>query len=205
MSRIQEALGNRFGEHRVMHVPVEEGQIPLLALDLELRSPTTILVTNGLSDYKMPVPEKYAGREYNELYFCLPNYWEWENLEDPKFNWVFHWIQRMAKFVQENETWFGPGHTMPAGKEMKPLSPTMQQNHFMLMEPMLCEQELASITIDGREIHFLAIVPIFKEELDYKQNKGTFKLLQKFSQTNNSELLDDFRTSVVRSKWRFRR
>jgi len=32
-----------------------------------LKSPVTVIVTNGLSDYKMPVPEKWEGREYNEL------------------------------------------------------------------------------------------------------------------------------------------
>ena len=78
MSDLKHALQDRFGDHRVSEIPVKEGEIPLLIMDLELKTPVTVIMTNGLSDYKMPVPEKLEGEEYNELYFCLPSYWEWE-------------------------------------------------------------------------------------------------------------------------------
>ena len=55
---MKDQLIKRFGEHRVSEVKVEEGEMPLLLLDLELKSPVTVLVTNGLSNIKMPVPEK---------------------------------------------------------------------------------------------------------------------------------------------------
>ena len=86
---VKAELEKRFGAHRVMDVPREEGQFPLLMLDLELDSPVSVLMTNGLSDYEMPVPEKWKGREFNELFFCLPSYWEWEDMSNPRTNWVF--------------------------------------------------------------------------------------------------------------------
>ena len=110
---MKEALENRFGAHRVHELETAEGDIPLLMLDLELKTPVTVLLTNGLSDYKMPVPEKMEGFEYNELFFCLPSYWEWEDMDNPGTNWIFHWIQRLAKYVQEKETLLGHGHKMP--------------------------------------------------------------------------------------------
>ena len=125
---MKDQLIKRFGEHRVSEVKVEEGEMPLLLLDLELKSPVTVLVTNGLSNIKMPVPEKETGKEYNELFFCLPSYWNWSDLENPKMNWVFLWIQRLAKHVQEKNTWFGHGHTMPCGAEMKSLSVMLNCN-----------------------------------------------------------------------------
>ena len=199
---MKQALINRFGEHRVLDAPFFEG-VPLLVLDLELKSPVTVIVTNGLSDYKMPVPEKWEGREYNELYFCLPSYWEWEDLNNPNTNWVFEWIQRLCKYVVENETWFGHGHTMPCGKEMKPLSNTMKQNHFFLSDPMLLVDEMAPVVVDGKTINFLAIIPIFKDEMDYKQGKGTYKLLKKLTDKCINEKLDDFRESVLKSRFKF--
>ncbi len=202
MTTVYNALTQRFGEHRVSSIPVAENEIPLIALDLESRSPITVICTNGLSDYKMPVPEKLAGKEYNELCFCLPNYWEWEELENPAMNWIFPWIQKLAKHVVEKETWFGHGHTIPSGKDLAPLSPTMKQNNLILLDPMLLENELAPIHVQDKEINFLTIVPIFSDEMDFKQAKGTFKLLQRLSNKGVNEILDDFRTTSMRSKWR---
>ncbi|MDX2359438.1 MAG: suppressor of fused domain protein [Crocinitomicaceae bacterium] len=205
MSELKESLISRLGEHRVLEAPTQEGEIPLLILDLELKSPVTVIVTNGLSDYRMPVPEKLVGKEHNELYFCLPNYWEWEDAANPNMNWVFPWIQRLAKFVVEKETWFGHGHTMPCGKEELALSNSMQQNHFLLSDPILLEQELAPIDLEDKTIHFLGIIPVFKDEFQYKQSRGTFKLLTKFMNKGVTEKLDDFRYSVNINKWRLKR
>lgn len=199
---MKDKLIERFGEHRVLEVPVNEGEIPLLILDLELKSPVNVLVTNGLRNYEMPVPEKMKGREFNELYFCLPSYWEWEDRQNPNTNWVFPWIQRLAKYVVENKTWFGHGHTMPCGKEMQSLSDTMKQNHFFLSDPMILKDELAPIEVDGKMVHFLGIIPIFEDEMDYKQGKGTFKFLQKLANAGITEKLDDFRSTSLKSKWR---
>lgn len=197
-------LITRFGEHRVSQIPVADGDMPLLALDLEARSPVTVIMTNGLSNYRMPVPEKLAGREYNELYFCLPSYWEWEDLENPRMNWIFPWIQRLAAYVQRQQSWFGHGHTMPCGKEMAALSETMLQNHFFLSDPILLQEELSPVELPDKTVHFLSIIPIFSDEMDYKQGQGTLKLFQKLQQHGITEMLDDYRRTVLKSKWRFR-
>jgi hypothetical protein len=202
---VKEELAKRFGAHRVQDVPTAEGEMPLIMLDLELKSPVSVLMTNGLSDYKMPVPEKMEGREYNELFFCLPSYWEWEDMDNSRTNWVFHWIQRLSKYVLENETWFGHGHTMPCGSNMESLSETMTQNHLFLSDPILLEMELAPVTVDGREINFLGIIPIFSDEMDYKQGKGTFKLMQKLRGKMVTEQLDDYRATVLKRNWKLRR
>lgn len=202
MSNFKEELINRFGGHRVLEIAVKENEIPLIALDIESRSQVTVISTNGLSDYKMPVPEKLAGREYNELCFCLPSYWEWENLENPNMNWVFAWIQKLAKHVIEKETWFGPGHTIPSGKDLPPYSETMLQTHLILSDPILLENELQPVLVDGKNIHFLTIIPIFSEEMDFKQVKGSFKFFQKLKSKGVDDLLDDYRITMTKGKWR---
>ncbi len=204
MSELKDTLKARFGEHRVSELLVKEGETPLLIISLELRTPVTIVMTNGLSNYRMPVPEKLEGEDYNELYFCLPSYWEWEDTSNPEMNWVFDWIQRLAKHVIEKKTWFGHGHTMPCGSELKTLSNTMKQNHFFLTNPILLENELEKVQLGDKSIHFLAIVPIFIKEFEFKQSRGTFKFIRKLVNKGVSEKLDDFRDSVTKSKWRFK-
>lgn len=202
---MKEELIQRFGEHRVIDIPTIEGEIPLLLLDLELKSPVMVLMTNGLSDYKMPVPEKMQERTYNEIYFCLPSYWEWQDLENPQTNWVFKWIQTLAKFVVEKETWFGHGHTIPCGKIPESLSSTMLQKYFFFSDPMLLSGELTPVKVGEKEVHFLSIIPIFKDEMDYKQSRGTFKFGTKLINKGVSEKLDDYRGSVLRNKWKLKR
>ena len=199
---LHQALAARFGEHRVQALPTVEGEIPLLLLDLELASPVTVLMTNGLSNYNMPVPERLMNRNFHEIYFCLPSYWEWEDTENPQMNWVFPWIKRLAKYVVDKQSWFGPGHTMPCGVAQERLSATMQQNHFFLTDPIYLDEELTPLKVGEKKVYFLGIIPIFEDEMDYKSGKGTFKLLQKLSNAGVTEKLDDYRGTVLRSKWR---
>jgi hypothetical protein len=200
---LQIALGERFGVHRVASVTDIHVEFPLLWLDLEQKSPLKVLMTNGLSDVTMPVHQKHLERANIELYFCLPSYWNVGDLTDPNANWVFTWIGRLARYVIEKNTWFGHGHTMPCGKNMLPLSETMRQNHFFLSDPMLLKWELSPLTLGEKKVHFLAIIPIFPDEMDYKQGKGTYKFQQKLIAHGVTEKLDDYRATILRSKWRY--
>lgn len=202
---MKEALIQRFGSDRVQTVPVGENECPLLLVDIDARTPVKVLMTNGLSNYTMPVSEKELGFEHNELFFCLPSYWELDERDNPRMNWVFEWIQRLTAYVQENNTWFGHGHTMPCGKEMRALSDTMKQNHFLLMRPLFLEDELCAMKLEGKTVYFLAIVPVFESELNYKMGKGTKKFLEKFIRAGNTEKLDDFRVPTKLSRLHFQR
>ena len=168
---------------------------------VKLKNGSSILISVGLSEFKMPVHEKHIGKEYAELYFYLPSYWSIDDLENPRFSWVFYWIERLKNYVIKNNTWFGHGHTMPCGKEMNPLSESMLQNHFILSEPIDLSSELAPISEGEKSIHFLAIIPIFADEMDYKQGKGTFKLMEKFKQYSITEKLDDYRKTILKTRW----
>lgn len=206
MSELLSELENRFGKEAIQEIsPKNLDDFPLLIISSPIRSGITIVMTNGLSNYKMPVPEKFAERAYNELYFCLPSYWDMN--ENSTSSWTYNWIQKLAKHAVNKNTWFGPGHTIPNGNPPQALSNTMKQNHFILLEPLLLNEVLKPISISENEhaktIYFLGIVPIFNDELDYKMGKGTYKFLQKFTAPGTSELLDDYRGSCLKSKWRF--
>jgi hypothetical protein len=201
MNILEQTLIERFGENNVKtHLSTSENDFPLLEIKIEMRSEIIVLMTNGLSDYAMPVPEKYKERNHAELYFCLPSYWD---LTTENGKWVIEWIQKLAKHCIEKETWYGIGHTFPNGNPAMPLSNTMKQKYLMLNAPYFLEKELSPIQTEDKEIHFLGIIPIFEDEMDYKMGKGTYKLLQKIEGKGVSELLDDYRMSCLKSKWRF--
>lgn len=198
MNEFEQAITGKFGAENVRRIDTA-GNIPLLAVEITKRSRFTILMTNGLSSYTMPVPEKYKERSHAELYFCLPDYWD---LESRNGKWVLEWINKMAKHVVDKHTWFGPGHTFPNGNPAEPLSDTMKQRYLMLYEPIFLHKELQPLSTSMYDVHFLAIMPIFEDEMDYKMGKGTFKLVQKMEGKGITELLDDFRMTALKSKWR---
>lgn len=197
-----EALKHRFGENRVRVLTETTEGLGLILLNLELQSPVKVLMTNGLRFYDQPVPDTGKNAQRVELFFCLPSYWEEEDLDNPNFNWIYDWIQRIPAFVKEKNTWIGHGHTFSIGEERKQLSPNMKQDHLLIAKPLLLEDHLMPIECSEGEVQPLAIIPIFSDEWDYKQGKGTLKLLRKLQSKGVDETLDDFRTTVLKSKWR---
>ena len=160
-------------------------------------------MTTGLSDFEMKVHEKHAGEEWKELYILIPSYWDLADEADVNMNWVFDWLTKLKNYVITNETWLGHGHTLPTGKEMQQISPNMRQNHFMLSDPIELAEELAPIQVGDKSIGFLALIPIFADEMDYKQGKGTAKLFAKFALQNITEKLDNYRSTVLKTRWNF--
>ena len=202
--KLYNALVNRFGEHRVEVISnPRHPEQSLIRLYLELAVPVTVILTNGLSDYSMPVSEKWKGREFNELCFCLPSYWELDDTTNPNFYWVYDWLFRFETFVREKETWFGPGHTIPAGNPIQPISGLLKQEYFLFGDPMLLRDELAPIQLDNKPVHFLVTVPIFGDEFDYKIGKGTHKFFKRYLNRKNTEVIDDFRPSILKSRMIF--
>jgi hypothetical protein len=198
------ALEERFGKHRVRTIsnPLHPEQ-SLIFLYLELQVPVTILMTNGLSGYTMPVLNTWKGREHTELFFCLPTYWDLEEYKDPNFSWTYEWLFKLERFVREKETWFGPGHTIPCGNPPVQISGTMKQEYFIFLDPIFTSDVMTPIEVNGKTVHFLSIVPLFGDELDYKMGKGTDKIIRKFTQRKVDERLDNYRYSVLRSRMRF--
>ena len=203
MGDLHNKLIERFGQEAIQIVTSPFSSHDYLLID-DKKNSVSILCSYGLSNYFMTVPDKLKGRERNELYFALPSYWEINSLENERFNWVFYWLDKLTDYVIEKKSWFGPGHTIPCGSPFKAISSTMKSNHFLLSDPILFEEELVPIQTEKGIVYFLGVIPIFEDEMDYKQGKGTFKLMTKLKNQGITEKLDDFRSTSLKSKWRLR-
>lgn len=201
---LKAALEQRFGAHRLQEIqnPLHPEQT-LYQLYLELNVPITVIMTSSLSNYEMPVSEKWKGREFNELFVCLPSYWDLNDLQNINSNWVYEWLFKLERFVLEKQSWFGPGHTIPCGNPPVTISHLLKQEYFIFLDPIFLESEMKPMTVAGKNIHFLAIVPIFGDELDYKMGKGTQKFIRKFIQRKNDERIEEYRKSILSSRMIF--
>ena len=161
-----------------------------------------ILMTSGLNEYGMPSQVSTKSLVHKELYFLLPEYWVVADIEKEQFQWLFQTLRKLKKHVIEKKTWFADGHTMLANEEGKQLSDQMKQTYLMLSDPVFLEKELAPMFVDSRDVSFLSVVPIFRNEFQHKQAFGTDKLISLFETYQVTERLDEYRTNLVKSRWR---
>lgn len=78
----------------------------------------------------------------------------------------------------------------------------MKQEYFIFGDPMFVKEPLAPLELTDKTVHFLSIIPIFGDELDYKIGKGTYKFFKRFVGRKNTEVLDDYRSSILKSRVR---
>ncbi len=159
-----------------------------------------ILFTKGLSDRNQ---SESTGVEsevhpFIELYFYMPTYWD---LSDTLKSWPIDWLERIASVPQKNNTWFGPGDTLPTGKghASSVINSEFQQSFFILNEPVAAVDVLKNI--GNSEVKFLSIIPIFKSEFEFKNSHSAYRLFQKMSKENFSEELDQYRPVIAKKKF----
>lgn len=201
MNSFEHALKIRFRNQQITSIPFEDELFFLI--DLTKEKGVKVLMTSSFHTYQMPVPEKLQGYEHGQLYFCVPEYWDLTNIETPEVRWLFDWLIRISNYTKTKNTWLGDGHTYNCTKHGKQLAPTMRQDHLFISNPNYLYEELKPVELENKTIHFWALIPLFGDEMDYKQGKGTVKLKKKFLIKGVTEKLDEFRQSCLKNRWLF--
>lgn len=150
-----------------------------------------LVFTRGSSNTPQRVNEEHQDLAQIELYFCLPEYF---NLETEA--WPIKWLEKIAAIPQKNSTWLGIGDSIPAGNPPEALSEQFACNHFIIREPKWMSQFLKQPS----GIKFLAVFPIFQEELDFKLRNSHTVLFKKLENKEVTEMVDIYRTSVCRKR-----
>lgn len=155
------------------------------------------LVTMGMGAHLMNVPNqlKEEQLERAELVICLPEYWKLdkEHLKDEKWYWPIRLLKELARFPGENNTWLGWGHTVSYDG---PLSYTTELCASILINPPCGNVGGNTCTLpDGEEVNFYQVIPLYRDELEYKFKNGTQKLLDKMN--DNILLVNPHRLNVL--------
>lgn len=155
------------------------------------------LVTMGMGAHLMNVPNqlKEEQLERAELVICLPEYWKLdkEHLKDEKWYWPIRLLKELARFPGENNTWLDWGHTVSYDG---PLSYTTELCASILINPPCGNVGGNTCTLpDGEEVNFYQVIPLYRDELEYKLKNGTQKLLDKMN--DNILLVNPHRLNVL--------
>ncbi len=167
--------------------------------------PFHTLVTSGMSDRPMTVPDECRELQYAELMICLPRSWKIskEAFEDEANYWPIRLLKLMARLPHEYETWLGMGHTVPNGDPAEPYADNTKFTCALVMPPLSVPEEFHTLQLDeDREIQFYTIVPLYEEETNFKLTKGLEALMTKLDKVGVNDVVDIHRENACqRKKW----
>jgi len=166
--------------------------------------PYHVLVTSGMSELAMTVPEGFEERAYAELLISLPADWPMDHAawKDERNYWPIRWLTRLARFPHEYGTWLGWDHTMPNGDPAEPFAEGTELSGVIIQPPMWYPEEFFVLEHGGRSIHFWSVIPIYSEEMDLVLDQGPEPLMERFDEADLSDTILVDRPNLVTEPWR---
>ncbi len=185
MSAIEQHIQSTFGAFdQVLH----ELDSPDIHVDICVVPPSErrnyyTLVTMGMGAHRMNVPKELA--EYNleraELAIALPPDWKLdeESLKDERWYWPIGLLKVLARLPISNDTWLGFGHTMD---KQSPFAEDTKLTAAILTGPQGVEEGgEVCILPGGEEVNFYQVLPLYREEMEYKLEHDADALLERLA------------------------
>ncbi len=181
----------------------------LVHIDVHIVPPTPqrdfyTLVTSGMSARSMTTPEGLEEFSYAEVLLCLPPDWPLrkEDFEDERNYWPIRLLKTLARMPHELDTWLAYGHSVTNGDPAEPYAEGVGFCGCMLIPPLLAPDGFSELRINEEmSIRFLAVLPLYPEELDLKLKKGSEPLMDKLEKIQASELVEVGRRNVAKKRF----
>jgi len=137
--------------------------------------PFHILVTSGMSDIPMNVPEGSEKNNFAELCILLPKSWKVDGtnyltmkdaFKDEENYWPLRWLKIIARFPHEYNTWVGYGHTIPNGPNAEPFADNTKLGCMLLLPSLSLSTDFFTLKLNAtKTIRFYCLYPLYKEEM----------------------------------------
>ena len=182
-----------------------DSPVDLLWLRPSANRPYHTLVTLGLSDRPMDIPDDVANKnaaERAELMIMLPPEWNIspDNLNSEQGYWPIAWLTMLADFARTPGNWLGTGYVFPNGDPMTEIADTPFSG-VLVLPPFVSHphEYYAFHSRDGTRLNLYALIPLYPGEIDLKSEQGLDVLLEHFDKTGiNSEVVDIHRKDSSR-------
>lgn len=202
------ALIEAISQHVIRHVgPIvtvlHEERSKFVHVDVHVVAPADdrpyyTLVTSSMSQRPMTTPPGHEAFAYGELVMKLPRWWPmsqqaWRN---ERHYWPIRLLRGLARFPHEHRTWLGWGHTIPNGPEATPFAKGTGLCCAVLehvFEPL----SLARLELPDRVVHFYSVIPIRRDEMEYKLRYGAEPLSVLLETTDVGDVIDPARPSAI--------
>ena len=167
-------------------------QVDIHILEAPTKQDFHVLYTVGMSALPMQLPDnfypEYQMLERAELIALLPAEWK---VEEPKEGeeppeslwWPLDLLQYLARFPHEYKSWLGFGHVIPNSEKYVPYDEKSTKLCGVMLSA-LHESISMFHAKDGTLLNLYALMPLYKEEIDFQQKEGSEALLQKMAGIN---------------------
>lgn len=182
--------GAAYGIHlELLHVPPTE------------HKPFHVVASVGVSDRAMSVPAPERDEEpacpHVELLMGLGP--DWPSGEDGRLleAWPLEVINVIGRFPHQQGAWLAPGHTIPNGDPPQPFVPDGPAG-VIALPPVALMPEVEWLEGDGEApIRFMALVPLYADELSFKVQNGVDALLARLDRHDVNEIYAPGRPKVA--------
>lgn len=162
------------------------------------RRPYHTLVSSGMAELPMPVPQEFEDGKFAELMICLPKEWPIDpaSFKDENFWWPIRVLKETARFPHISKTWVHRGHTV-INEDEKPYASGTKLCSVMLTEPRTISEAGHTIRLGKkRSARLWALIPLYKEELEWKLKEGFGPLESALKLFGANEILDPERAHI---------
>ena len=169
-------------------------------------SPCVRLVTSGMSDLPMAVPEELSAPRYAELMMTLPPYWKVDqaSFESEEWYWPIRLMKSLARLPHKYATWLGIGHTMPNGDPAEPYAPNTRLCGAIIVPPITAADGFGTLAInEDKVISFYSVLPIYQAEMDLKLRKGADELFDRLAAKQINDFVEIDRPGVAKKRFGF--
>ena len=199
-----DALAATFAEPVALHWVLDDGEhIDIWVVPPNARRACQTLVTAGLSEKPMTVPDGYGEAPRLELTISLPASWELteQTMTSERVFWPVRLLRNLAVYPRRYATFLDVTHTVPNGDEPEPYALNTKMMCALIGPSPFTETEMAAMpAIDGRAVQFASIIPIYRDEMEFKLAHGAAALLERLHAAGVTDLVDVRRPSVCRAK-----
>ncbi|MEU4679934.1 suppressor of fused domain protein [Micromonospora sp. NPDC023737] len=163
--------------------------------------PYRTLITTGMSDLPMTVPDGHDISPYAELMLSLPPDWpltERTGLGEDSTGWPVRVLKEIARLPHEYGTWIGEWHSVPNGDPAQPYTAGTPFAGVVVTPMLRVAPDARTIEVpDGSRIALLALIPLHPGEVAVKVERGTPALIEVLDRGRVTELLDPDRPSYA--------
>lgn len=159
----------------------------VISLDIECRiyvvaptpeQPFYTLITGGMGAYAMNTPDLETPARA-ELVIRVPSHWNLNSNQEKDY-WPIRWLKNLARQPLHQNSHLASGHTLTTY--------TLADTDFeglLLLEVDTDEHEIACVNVSGdKTVFFYQLVPLYREELQYKLDAGLMALMQRLEEAN---------------------
>lgn len=163
------------------------------------------LVTSGMSDRPMKVPEGHEHLRYGEMLICLPPDWKLsqEDFKDERNYWPVRTLKFLARLPHEYDTMLSFLHTVPNGDPAENFPGTDFCCSLISLAEQFGEDFWKWQVAPEKEIFFYSIVPIYREEMELKLKKGADALWDALDKEKLTDVVNPRRKNVAKKRFGF--